>query len=161
MILNTMGVYDMNKYEFRYWRDGLFILFMLSLMFLNVPTTVMGYILHSFLYSIGGETASMVVFWVLFAATIVVPILIASNSKGYGVLHRDYAEINLGFGIKVREIEYAKIKSVFRTGYWWRIEVAGERNVYIKISTWPKHTKELEIFMEALEQKLPESSRRR
>ena len=157
----------MNKYEFRHWRDGLFLLFMFSSLFLITQTTLtdIGSIWHSFFYSIGGDTAYVAASWVLFFSAIVVPLLITLNSKGYGILHRNYVEINLGLGTKAREIEYAKIRSVThgfgRIGFWWCIEVAGERNVFIKISASLKHNMELERFMKDLKQRLPKSSRGR
>ena len=155
----------MNKYEFRHARKGLFFLLISPLLFLITQTTAFdrGSIWHSFFYSIGGDIADEVAFWVLLAATFLVPFLIAFNAKGYGVLHRDYAEINLGFGIKVREIEYAKIKSVThgfnRTGFNWLIEVSDESNILICLSASLKHNMELERFMKDLKQRLPKSRR--
>ena len=153
----------MNKYEFRHSRKELALLLSLSSVFLIMQTTDIGGIWHSFFLSIGGDDAYVVASTVLFfAAAIVAPVLIGSNAKGYGILHRDYVEINLGFGTKVREIEYSRIKNIEQTfgvnTSGWLIEIERGRNIRI-FSTM--RTKELERFMKDLKQKLPKSSKRR
>jgi len=121
--------------------------------------TGVGSLWHSWLLDIGGDDAYVIASIVLFVSAFLVPMLITSNSKGYGVFHKNHLEINMGLGKKNRTIEYSAIKRVTEgfnsTGFNWLIEVDGGRNIFIGLTIWPKHNKALRYFMETLKQKAP------
>ena len=147
----------MERYDFKYGRVGLVLMLPVVLVILLIQ---IGDALYLRLIMAGMSNGLLnAIYMTLFIAALVIPFVVFFNFKAHAILHKNHVEVNLGFGIRTREIEYSKIRGIthgFNTnGFHWRIEVEGERNLFISLSLSHKSNKVLEQFMEDLKQKSP------